>query len=293
VRRRPWRRLAGALAALAAFAAGSAALAKPPMWVVHSPTATLVLFGSVHLLPAGLDWRPPALDDALAKADEIWFELPIDAQTDNQAAAAALARGALPKDRSLTALLSRDDALRMNQAAIGLGCAPAALDRMQPWMADLTLSVADDAKAGADASSGVEKQVQAITPPNVRRRAFETAGQQIEFLAGTPLKDQLASLGWTVNEIDADPLSYQRVVGEWMSGDLAGLERDAIDPLKTISPRFYDRLIGGRNRRWAGILAQRLRQPGSIVVIVGVGHMVGPQGLPALLRARGFQVDGP
>jgi hypothetical protein len=189
--------------------------------------------------------------------------------------------------------MSPGDVEKLNQVALTVGCVPAALERMQPWMADLTLSVADDAKAGADATSGVERQVQAITPPGVRRRAFETAGQQIEFLAGTPLKDQLASLGWTLHEIEADPLSYQRVVGEWMSGDLTGLQRDAVDPLKAISPRLYDRLIGARNRRWAGILTQRLRRRGSAVVVVGVGHLVGAQGLPALLRARGFQVEGP
>ena len=38
----------------------------------------MVIFGSVHVLPPGLDWRPKALDAALAKADDLWFELPID-----------------------------------------------------------------------------------------------------------------------------------------------------------------------------------------------------------------------
>jgi uncharacterized protein YbaP (TraB family) len=287
--------LRAAFCALAAtIAVGLApARAQPPMWIVRSPQATLVLFGSVHLLPAGLDWRPPAFNDALAKADELWFELPIDSESDNQAAAEAMTRGVLPKDRRLSAMLSAVDIERLNVAAAELNCAPAALDRMQPWMADLTLSVADDAKAGASATDGVESQVQAATPATVRRRAFETAREQIEFLAGTPLHDQIASLGWTLREIEEDPLSYQRVVREWMSGDLAGLERDAVDPLRQISPRLYERLIGQRNRKWAVTLGQRLKAPGSIVVVVGVGHLIGPKGLPALLRAEGFEVEGP
>jgi uncharacterized protein YbaP (TraB family) len=273
--------------------AASAAAAKPPIWIVRSPKATLVLFGSVHLLPAGLDWRPAALDDALAKASELWFELPIDPATENQAAQAAMARGALPKDRRLAALLTPGQLARLDQAAAALNCPPAALDRMQPWMADLTLSVADDVRGGADASNGVESQIQALAPPGVARRAFETADQQIEFLAGAPVADQVASLNATVDEIDDDPGGYQRIVGEWMSGDIAGLRRDAVDPVARASPRLYDRLVGARNRRWARILGARLAAPGQVVVVVGVGHLVGPAGLPALLRARGFQVEGP
>lgn len=287
------RRGAAAFAALLALAAPPAALAKPPVWVVHAGATTIVLFGSVHLLPAGLDWRPPQLDAALATASEIWFELPIDAATNDEAAAQSIQRGALPKGRSLIAMMTAEQARRLVDAGVSLNCAPEALDRMQPWMADLTLSVAEDARGGASASDGVEGQIQASTPPTATRRAFETAKQQIGFLAGTPVKDQIASLNWTVSEIQQDPTSYRRVVDEWMSGDLAGLAHDALDPLRQISPTLFARLIEGRNRHWASVLAARLRRPGSVVVVVGVGHLIGPGGVPALLRARGYQVDGP
>jgi hypothetical protein len=288
------RRLAAlAIAAALALGLGGHAEAKPPVWVVRSGKATLVLFGSLHLLPSGLDWRPDALNAALASADEVWFELPITAASGEAAAAASLKRGALPQTQRLSTLLSEDELGRLVRAAIALHCVPEAIDRMQPWMAELTLSVAEDASSGADASSGVEDQLQAQAPATALRRSFETPLQQIEFLAGAPIKDQLASLSLTVGEIVDDPDTYRRVVDEWMAGDLAGLERDANDPLRRVSPRLYDRLIVKRNRRWADKLAERLRSPGQLVVVVGVGHLIGKDGLPAMLRARGLQVDGP
>jgi uncharacterized protein len=283
-----------AAAALAALTLGAGpAGARPPVWVVHSAGATLVLFGSVHLLPAGLDWRSPELDEILAKADELWFELPITPATDDEASAESIARGGLPKGRSLSAMMTPDQAKQMFSAGLDLNCAPEALDRMQPWMADLTLSVAEDARSGGSASDGVEGQIQALAPPTARRRAFETAKQQIGFLADTPISDQLASLNWTVSEIERDPTSYQRVVDEWMAGDTAALQRDALAPLQRISPTLYERLIDGRNRRWASVLETRLRTPGLVVVVVGVGHLIGPDGVPAMLRAKGYRVDGP
>jgi hypothetical protein len=297
-RRAGSRRLVGRCAALAAAAAlalgvAAPASAKPPVWVIRSHGATLVLFGSIHLLPAGLDWRPAALDDALASADEVWFELPITAKAAAEAAAVSLSRGALPKGGRLSAMMSENDTARLTQAAVSLHCTPEAIDRMQPWMAELTLSVAEDARSGADASSGVEDQIEALTGPAVARRSFETAAQQIEFLAGAPVKDQLASLNWTVGEIVGDPDSYRRVVDEWLSADLLGLKHDANDPLERVSPGLYQRLLIKRNRAWAGKLASRLKHPGKVVVVVGIGHLIGPDGLPALLRARGFDVEGP
>ena len=280
-----------ALALSLALAGGAAA--KPAMWIVRSSHATLVLFGSIHLLPPGLDWRPSRLDDALAKAGELWFELPITVKSDNEANSAVLARGALPAGGHLLELLTPDEAEKLREAAQMLHCQIEALDRMQPWMAEFTLSVAEDASGGADAFNGVEEQVQAIAPLGAKRQAFETANQQIGFLAGAPVKDQIASLEWTLSEIDDDPASYRRVVDEWMAGDLAGLRRDAVEPLKAVSPTLYQRLIAERNRAWAKVLAGRLRRRGSIVVVAGIGHMIGPDGLPALLRARGFSVEGP
>ena len=63
--------------------------------------------------------------------------------------------------------------------------------------------------------------------------------------------------------------------------------------MKAISPKLYERLIVMRNRAWAQVLSARLRRAGALVVVAGVGHMVGPDSLPALLRARGFSVEGP
>ena len=288
------KRLVAAILGLA-LALGLAGLvaAQPAIWTVRSRTATLILFGSIHLLPPGLDWRPPALDAALASANELWFEVPITAFSEGEASSEAQARGALPQGRHLFALVTPDEAERLRRVAVALHCDPGAIDQMQPWMAEFTLSVAEDASGGADAFNGVEEQLQAAAPPAAKRMAFETAKQQIGFLAGSPRRDQIASLNWTLSQIDDDPASYRRVVDDWLAADTAALQRDALAPLQAVSPALYERLIVSRNRTWARTLSARLRGHGTLVAVVGVGHMIGPNGLPALLRARGFAVEGP
>ena len=268
-------------------------LARPPVWIAHGRHASIFIFGSMHLLPSGVDWAPEPLLRALPGAREIWFELPIDATTDKAAERLMAAQGFLPSGDSLSAHLTADQNERLNRAAAQLGLDAAVLQSMRPWLAEVTLSLAVDAQEGASPGRGVERQIQDLTPPAVRRRAFETPEEQIGFLAGASLDDQIASLDATLHEIADDPGAFRRMLDGWMSGDVAELQADALDPLMKASPALYRRLISDRNARWADRLFQRLKGRGVVVVVVGMGHLIGPQGVPARLRAMGATVEGP
>jgi hypothetical protein len=281
------------LVGVLALAIGQAR-SQPAVWTVHGPRGEVVLFGSVHLLPGGLNWRPPALDRALANADDLWFELPLDQATDDDARRLSAREGALRRGDNLWAHLAPAQRDRVERAAAGVGLPPAALTPLRPWMAELTLSLAEDSRDGASAAEGVEARLQADARPSAHRHALETVRQQVGFLADAPPEDQIASLDETAREMTVDGDLYARIVREWMTADLTALQHDALDTLATAAPATFRRLIVDRNRRWAKILARVARDSrGVTVVVVGAGHLVGPAGVPALLRARGLRVDGP
>jgi uncharacterized protein YbaP (TraB family) len=52
--------------------------AHPALWTVHSKTATVYLFGSIHLLPANVVWHTPEIDRAMDSASTFMFEAPLD-----------------------------------------------------------------------------------------------------------------------------------------------------------------------------------------------------------------------
>jgi hypothetical protein len=285
------RRLAGLALAFALLAAP--AWAKPPVWVAHGPAATVVLFGSVHILPGKLDWEPRALKEALIKADELWFETPIDPGELMDSARLALARGVLPPGETLSALMPDDDArAKLAAVAQSLNLPMPQLERLRPWLAELTIAQAAYARDGAFADQGVERQL-AKAAPQAQRHAFETPQQQIEMFAGTPIADQVASLQDTLREIQDDPGAFHRLTQAWLDGDLKAIDKDAVRPLLKISPTLFKTLLTDRNAAWRRTLLQRLQGRGKVVVIVGVGHLIGPGGLPQLLREAGVRVDGP
>jgi hypothetical protein len=273
------------------FAAGEA-LAQPPVWIAHGRHATVVLFGSVHLLPPGLDWRPAALDRALERANDLWFEIPMDPAADLAANRAALALGLQPAGRSLSGELDAADRAHLARAAKACGLPVEGLDRLDPWLAEVTLSVASYRQAGATVDDGVERQVAAVAA-RIQRRAFETPAEQIAALAKASLPDQIASLDETLNELDEGQAAYDRLVAAWMSGDVKRLEHETLDPMVKNAPGVYRALVVDRNRRWVRALRHRLDGRGVAVVVVGVGHLIGPDSVPALLRAQGVSVEGP
>lgn len=274
-------------------AVAAPARAQPPVWVVRDGDSEIVLFGSVHLLPAGLDWSPPALDEALTRADDLWFELPIDGEAGEEASRLALERGTLPEGERLSDKLSKRGRARLARLCAQLGAPPAAIDRLQPWLAEVTLTVARIAQEGGSGAAGVERSVAAVAPPGARRHAFETAAEQIAMFADASEADQLASLEATLRQIETEPLAFQKLVDAWVAGDLKALEREGLTPLRRATPALYQRFIVARNARWADQITERMKGSGETVVVVGAGHLIGKDSVPAMLRARGLTVEGP
>jgi uncharacterized protein YbaP (TraB family) len=251
------------------------------------------MFGSVHVLPRGLKWRPKPLDEAIAAADDIWFEIPLDAYAASEGAAEAARLAMLPPGESLTALLDPASLNRMEKLAAAFKIPMADLDQLRPWMAEVRLSLAALDNHKGLIAEGVEEQINAATPRSAIRRAFETPIQQIDILAGDDLETQLTSLKETLKELDRDPRAYDRMVAAWLKGDAKALVKEVIEPMQATTPRSYKSLVVNRNRAWVDVIAKRLAGSGRTVMVVGAGHLIGPDSVPALLRARGIAVEGP
>ncbi|MDO8900548.1 MAG: TraB/GumN family protein [Phenylobacterium sp.] len=281
------------LLALAGACAPPPAQAQPAVWIVRDDDSEMLLFGSIHLLPPGLDWRPAALDAALAQADDLWFELPVDPATEQEAARLALRLGVLPPGRGLYERLPEDSRLRLGRMAVRYSLPPTLLDQLKPWFAEVLLVTAMLGSQGADIAHGVEQQVSATAPPAVTRQALETVEAQLSAFDGVSLEEQLASLAHSLQTMEEDLEAFDRLVAAWMAGDLATLEAEALAPLEAAAPGLYRRLIVERNAAWLEQLQTRLDGSGRTVVVVGAGHLLGAEGLPQRLRALGYEVEGP
>jgi uncharacterized protein YbaP (TraB family) len=93
----------------------------------------------------------------------------------------------------------------------------------------------------------------------------------------------------TVGELQQLSAKLAALVNAWKTGDEQSLEDLLLKEFKEY-PGLYRVLIVERNQRWLKRIEGYLTQPARVMVIVGAGHMVGPDGLLEALRQRGYNV---
>jgi hypothetical protein len=93
-------------------------------------------------------------------------------------------------------------------------------------------------------------------------------------------------------EILHDQGSIGNLVDAWADGDVKRLAALARSDFKG-HPDAEKALFDDRNRNWVGQIGKMLDEPHTFFITVGAGHLAGPKGVPALLRAEGYKVDGP
>lgn len=264
--------------------------AHPALFVVRDADSTLYLFGTMHIRRPGNEWGGPAAQAGLAEADEVWTEMEIAATTQSEVQALVLSTGIAPVDRPLSSWLNKAEREQLAAALEHLGASPAMFERMRPWLAAMTLSVMPLLQQGYDVTAGADRAVIGAAG-DARQRSFETAAEQIGFFANLSDTAQRQYLMDTISTASEDSTEIDALSTAWESGDLDSLETLVLDSFRVRYPELHQVIFTQRNHNWTETLVTELDGSGVDFVAVGAGHLLGDDGVVALLRARGLSVE--
>ena len=286
------RALAWALlvACSAPLLAEQPAPAAPFLWEVQGARARHYLLGSVHLLPPSSRPLPAAYDAAYAGTAALVVETDLAALTspELQARMSELAREAQPG--GLKGRVGKKLYGQVQRRAKELGiptedfCAT-----WRAWFCALTLELYPLQLAQFAPEFGIDNEFFNRAREDGRPVVpLETPAFQIELFAQMP--DALARemLAATLDEKTYESQTPEVLYRMWREGDVAQLAK-VVERLRRSYPKLYARLLADRTRHWAGPLAERMNQEVPTLVIVGAAHLPGPDGLLALLKARGLE----
>lgn len=288
--RSAWRWAYGLLA-VAASALAPADSGHHSLWVVSSPTSRLVLLGSVHMLKPDASALPAEALQAYEHATALVMEVDLNSVSSTDLLTSMSTLAALPEGRTLDQELGRDLYARVKLRAEADGLEAEVLQHTQPWMVALMLDQLQMARLGYASASGVDEQLaQRAAADHKHIIGLETMDEQLGFFAHLSAAQQQRYLRYTLDEQDHAGEELNEMVEAWRSGDSRALEKLLIEGFRDF-PDLYRVLTIERNRKWLATLEPLLNGRQDYLVVVGAMHLVGSEGLVALLRTRGYHVE--
>lgn len=292
----------------------------PALWKVADKDTTIYLFGTVHVLPKGMDWYDATIANALEGSQTLVTEIPMDPASEAAMQQLAMQRGALPTGTTLRSLLTEEQKTQYTAALTKLGgkietqqlaAAPAearaqyeaakaqglvpppadalatSFDPLKPWMVGLTFSILPLTLEGYDPNSGVEKVLMSKVPGK-ETGALETAEFQLGVFDGLAQDAQISFMMEAANGIDEVKPMLDSMVAEWAEGDAEGLAAIMNEGMN--DPAVAEALLYKRNANWAEWIDTRLDTPGTVFIAVGAGHLAGEKSVQDYLAKKGIKV---
>jgi uncharacterized protein YbaP (TraB family) len=287
-----------ALAVVAALTVSSSATAqsapggpaKSFLWKVESGSRVLYLAGSVHALTADVYPLNPAFERAFAASDLLVEEIDLSQGDLLTLGPMLLAKGMYQDGRTFDSVVSKET-MALVTRRLDNPMALQLIRTMKPWMVMLMVSALQMQQAGLDINLGLDKyffdKAQKAGHAIV---GLETAEYQIDRFDKMPENLQEQLLRSTLDDLDAQGKELTAIITAWQRGDAASLEKTLLSGF-TRYPAAYQSLIVERNHNWMPQMDKCLARATPCLVVVGAAHLVGPDGLLALLRQKGYTVE--
>ena len=145
-------------------------------------------------------------------------------------------------------------------------------------------------RIGFDPALGIENQLmERALVDDKEILGFETMRQQLEFLDGLSPSAQREMLIQALSEGNEMQQTMDEMIMAWRTGDVQFLEENLLADM-TDYPELYKVVVVDRNVAWTDEIEELLDEADDYLIVVGALHLVGQEGVPRLLQARGHDV---
>lgn len=241
------------------------------------------MLGTIHALPAGTRWQTPAIFGAIGEADLLVVEVRLGDSARQREVMAELATtpGLPPLPERVPPELRPQLAALLDRGNL----AGSDFTDQETWVLAISLAGID---APGGAINGVDRaMVTYFTGRPIRE--LEGLRGQLSIFDRLPETAQRTMLAAVVRESERTRSDPERLQRAWLAGNAKVIEQATREGFLA-DPTLREALLKGRNRRWADAIAPLLEQSPRPLIAVGAAHLVGPDGLVALLEAEGYRV---
>jgi hypothetical protein len=258
------------------------------LWQFDAGASRVYLAGSIHVMKESLLPLPVQFENAFQRANRLAVEVNTNGLAPDVLQQKFRSFALLPAGQSIGAVLRPSTLASVTTHLQSQTMTLASVAAMKPVMLATQLAVARLTALGYLPEFGLEQHFMAAAG-NRPILELETLDQQLEVLTSPPIAVQDEMLAETIDQMATIEPIISAMIVAWMAGDDHEFRR--LFDLQTGSSAevqaFMRRLLEDRNVGMADKIEGFLRQPGTTFVLVGAAHLTGPEGIVALLEARG------
>ena len=260
------------------------------LWKISGRTNTVYLLGSAHFLKQTDYPLPPVIENAFSNSALVVFETDIDKLQSLDVQMRLLKKAQLPPGQTLRQQLSTNTYTAFQEHLKRTGLDEIIFQQLKPALAAMTLEVFAMQKAGLDPSQGLDQHFFNLADKAGKKIVpLETVDFQIDLITGFSPEEGELIMKSTLEDIDTTEKQLGELLDAWRNGESETLQK-LLNHAMADAPAIFKRLVTDRNRQWLPKIAEWSRLDQSVIVIVGAGHLVGPEGVVELLRKQGLKV---
>ena len=263
---------------------------KSCLWSVRSGSNTIYLLGSLHVLKSDDYPLSAAIEKAYSASQKVVFETDLSAMSDASIQAQMLTMGLYPEGESLSRNLSGGTFEMLKTKLTEMGMPVQQFERFKPWLIALTLATFELQRLGYSPQMGIDMHFYNRSKADEKEIDFlEPIEFQMELLGNMDDADQDSFLTQTLEEMDVVKDMSADMTTYWKAGD-AGRLYELLNKSFEKHPIIRDRLLLKRNMEWVSHIEVLTKETRNVLVIVGAGHLVGPESVVDLLKKKGYTV---
>ena len=240
------------------------------------------LFGTFHLMCREDIRFSNELKQAIKKVSQVYFEMDLD---DPSNTLGALLFINMKDGRSLKDLYKPEEYMRLEKYfKDSLQMSLSMIQHMKPGFLDAFLF---PKMMPCKTMSGVEEELLKIAKVEKKEtRGLETAEFQAAVFDSIPYEKQAKELLNTIDSIDLYKKNFDTMLHVYKTQQLGAIEK-MFTKTELGMDENRDILLDARNKNWVEQIKKILPEK-NIFLAVGAGHLVGENGLIALLKKEGY-----
>lgn len=269
----------------------SQSYAESSVWKLQKGDSVLYLGGTCHLLRPSDFPLPMEFDIAYRASDLLVFETDYAKLKDPGTQQALMLHSMYTDGSTIEKYLSPKTYRLLDQYCANNGIPLSGLKQFKPSLIAFTMMAMELAKFNVTQEGVDSFFYQSAKHDRKSVEVFETVEEQIQFITGMGEGNEEAFIKHTLNDMKTIKEQYEAMIDAWRKGEDKKLNKLMVVDLKTKYPELYQKLLVDRNENWLPMIKAYSRTPQKEFILVGVGHLVGPDGIVASLRKNGYSVE--